>query len=66
MKDFPVEVLARMMPVFVGRMVQNMPKAHRTDFTLNTISALMNHGTSGMSEAEKKAFGEKIINKLQG
>ncbi len=65
MEECPNETMIKMMPGLMGDLIQRVPMAHRTDFALNTISALMNHGTAGMSEEEKKAFGELMISKLR-
>ncbi|HEY5649246.1 MAG TPA: hypothetical protein VIU33_07080 [Nitrospiria bacterium] len=64
LEEIPNETAAKNLTGLLGKIISRMPKAHRTDFSLNTISALMNHGTTGMSEEERKAFGEKIIKKL--
>ena len=60
------EKMTDMMTQCVGAMAQHIPPEKRTDFVLKSVDALMEKGTSGMSESEKKAFLGKVVERIKG
>ena len=44
-------------------MMPNIQQEKRTDFVAKMISTLLEHGSVGMSEEEKKSFHEKMTEK---
>ncbi len=53
-----------MMPQCVKVVFPNMPKEKRIDFVLEMVTTLVEQGSVGMSENEKKDFVAKMIEKV--
>ena len=60
------EMMMDSMTQCVGMMFQHIPKEKRTDFVLKTVATLLDQGTAGMSESEKKEFLGKVAEKIKG
>ena len=57
-------MMAQMMPQCLHMMLPGVPKEERVDFVLNMITALMEHGSAGMTEEEKSEFVAKVLEKV--
>lgn len=66
-KEAPMmpHMMMEMMPRCLEMMLPNMPKEKRIDFVLKMVTILMEQGSMGMSEEEKKDFMAKIIEKVK-
>jgi len=53
-----------LMPQCLHMMLPGVPKEERVDFVLNMITALMEHGSAGMTEEEKSEFVAKVLEKV--
>ncbi len=58
------KMMMGMMPQCVKIMLPNMPKEKRLDFVLEMVTTLVEQGSVGMSENEKKDFVAKMIEKV--
>ena len=50
-----------MMPQCIKMVLPKMTKKKRIDFAMNIVSTLVEHGSSGLSEEEKRDFVSRII-----
>ena len=50
------EMMAEMMSHCLGMMLPKMPKEKRTDFVLKMVGTLVEQGSVGLSDQEKKDF----------
>lgn len=65
MPMMPTMMIEMMMPQCIKMFLPMMTKEKRTDFALNIVSALVEHGSSGLSEEEKKDFISKIMERVK-
>lgn len=59
------QMMTEMMPHCLKMMLPKIPKEKRIDFVLNTVSSLMEQGSTGMSEDEKKNFVARVAERLK-
>ena len=59
------QMMTEMMPHCLRMMLPDMPQKERTDFALKLVTALMEHGSAGMSEEENADFVAKVVEKVQ-
>lgn len=57
-------MMTQMMPHCLPMMLPHVPQEERVDFVLNMITALMEHGSAGMSEEEKNEFVAKVLERV--
>lgn len=60
------QMMMDMMPHCVGMVVQKVPREKRTEFVLNMVGTLVERGTTGMSEQERKEFFAKVAERVKG
>ena len=58
------QMMVKMMPQCLEIMLPNIPVEKRMDFVSNMVAALVEHGSAGMSEEERKDFVEKLVKKV--
>ncbi len=61
-----VNMMEQMMPHCLSMMLPKMPKETRADFALKLVKSLLDNGTIEMTEDEKKAFKQNLIETIQG
>ena len=54
-------MMTQMMPMCLNMMLPSVPKKERIDFVLKMVSTLVEQGSVGMSDEEKKDFVGKVI-----
>ena len=54
-----------MMPRCLTMMLPSIPKEKRVDFVLKMVATLVEQGSAGMSEEEKKCFVEEVVGKAR-
>ena len=57
----PGMMMEIMMPQCIKMVLPKMTKKKRIDFAMNIVSTLVEHGSSGLSEEEKRDFVSRII-----
>jgi hypothetical protein len=65
MPMMPGMMMEMMMPQCIKIFLPRMTKEKRTDFALNIISTLVEHGSSGLSDEERKDFVSKIMDRVK-
>lgn len=60
------DMMMEMMPKCLGMMLQNMPGEKRVECVLKMVTTLVEQGSAGMSDDEKKDFVAKAIEKVRG
>jgi hypothetical protein len=58
-------MMTEMMPLCLVMMLPKMPKENKIDFVLKMVISLMEQGSVGMSEEEKKDFVSKVTDKVK-
>ena len=58
-------MMTEMMPLCLVMMLPKMPKENKIDFVLKMVISLMEQGSIGMSEEEKKDFVSKVSDKVK-
>jgi hypothetical protein len=58
------QMMMGMMPQCLNMMLPNMPKGKRVDFILEMVTILVEQGSAGMSDNERKDFVAKMIEKV--
>ena len=58
------QMMTQMMPHCLPIMLPHISPEERTDFVLNMITVLMEHGSAGMSEEEKNEFVAKVLERV--
>jgi hypothetical protein len=58
-------MMEKMMPHCLEMMLPQVPKQDRTDFAQRLIKSLLDNGTSGMTEPEKKEYLQKIAESVR-
>ncbi len=58
-------MMTEMMPLCLVMMLPKMPKENKIGFVLKMITSLMEQGSAGMSEEEKKGFVSKVTDKVK-
>ncbi len=58
------QMMMEMMPQCLSTMLPIIPKEKRVDFVTNMVSVLVEQGSSGMSEEERRAFLAKVTEKV--
>jgi hypothetical protein len=53
-----------MMPQCLSMMLPNIPKEQRIDFVLKMVTILLEQGSVGMSDEEKRDFVAKVVEKV--
>jgi len=56
--------MMEMMPQCLNVMLPKMPQEKRIDFVLKMIATLMEQGSAGLSEEERKDFMAKVLEKV--
>ncbi|MEE8428359.1 MAG: hypothetical protein V3S33_02500 [Gammaproteobacteria bacterium] len=59
------QMMMEMMPKCLTMMLPNLPKEKRIDFVSKMVTTLVEQGTVGMSEEEKKDFHEQLAEKVE-
>ncbi|MEE8423414.1 MAG: hypothetical protein V3S49_02630 [Thermodesulfobacteriota bacterium] len=59
-------MMMEMMPRCVTMMLPNISKEKRIDFALKMVDTLIDQGSAGMSEEEKRAFTTRMAQHLDG
>lgn len=54
------EMMVEMMPHCLSMLLPSVPKEKRTDFVVQMVGVLLEQGSAGMSEAERREFVAKI------
>jgi len=65
MPTMPATMMEMMLPQCLKMFLPKMTKEKRTDFALNVVSVLIEQGSSGLSEQEKKDFISKMIERVK-
>lgn len=60
-----MSIMTEMMPYCLEMMLQNVAKEKRIDFVLNTVNTLIEQGSAGMSEEEKKDFLAEVAKRIK-
>lgn len=55
------QMMMEMMPRCLTMVLPNMPKEERMNFVAKMVSILVERGSAGLSEEEKKNFVEKVL-----
>ncbi|MFB3764738.1 MAG: hypothetical protein ACE14P_05755 [Methanotrichaceae archaeon] len=58
------QMMTKMMPHCLSTMLPAIQKEKRIDFVTNMVSILVEQGSSGMSDEERKAFLAKVTEKI--
>ena len=58
-------MMLTMMPQCVEMVLPETPKKERRDYVLKMVSALLEHGSVSMSEAEKDEFVAEVVEKVR-
>ena len=58
-------MMTEMIPQCLKMMLPDMPKEKRIDPVLNMVAIMVEQGSAGMSEKEKKDFLTKIVEKVK-
>jgi len=58
-------MMSVMMPQCLSVMLPNIPKEQRIDFVLKMVTILLEQGSVGMSDEEKKDFVAKVVEKVR-
>ena len=66
-KEMPMmpQMMTEMMPRCLTIMLPNIPKEKRIDFVSKMVTTLVEQGSVGMSEEEKKSFRGKLVEKIE-
>ncbi|MFQ5991905.1 MAG: hypothetical protein ACE5NA_05655 [Nitrospiraceae bacterium] len=59
------QMMMDMMPHCVGMVVQKVPSEKRTEFVLKLVGTLVERGSTGMSEQEKREFFAKVAERVK-
>jgi len=59
------QMMTQMMPQCLNMMLPSLPKEERIEFVLNMVTTLMEQGSVGMSDEEKKDFVAKVVEKVK-
>jgi polyhydroxyalkanoate synthesis regulator phasin len=59
------DMMSKMMPQGITMMLSRLPKEQRIEFAENMVATLVEKGSEGLSEEEKKDFIEKLIKKIK-
>jgi hypothetical protein len=59
------EMMMEMMPKCLGMMLSKLPEKQRTEMVKKLISILLEEGSAGMTEEEKKDLAQKIMEKTK-
>jgi len=59
------QMMSVMMPQCLSMMLPNIPKEQRIDFVLKMVTILLEQGSVGMSDEEKKDFVAKVVEKAR-
>ena len=60
------EMMMDMMPHCFGMMLPKMPKEKRMNVVLNMVGTLVEQGSAGMPENERKEFLAKVVERMKG
>jgi len=63
-KPMMPHMMTQMMPQCLNMMLPSVPKEERSDFVLKMVTTLVERGTVGMSDEEKKDLVAKIVEKV--
>ncbi len=66
MEECEPEMMMDMMPHCFGMMLPKMPKEKRMDVVLKMVGTLVEQGSAGMSENERKEFVAKVVERVKG
>ena len=58
-------MMLKMMPQYVEMVLPETPEKERRDYVLKMVSTLMEHGSVGMSEAEKGEFVAEVVEQVR-
>jgi hypothetical protein len=59
------QMMSAMMPQCLTTMLPNIPKEQRIEFVLKMVTILLEQGSVGMSEEEKRDFVAKVVEKAK-
>ncbi len=59
------QMMTRMMPHCLEAMLPQVPKEARIDFCLKLVKSMVDNGSTGMTEEEKKAFKQSLVDAIQ-
>jgi hypothetical protein len=59
------QMMTEMMPRCLNMMLPNVPKEQRTDFVLEMVATLVEQGSTGMSDEEKRDFLAKVVHQVE-
>jgi len=59
------QMMSAMMPQCLNMMLPNIPKEQRIDFVLKMVTILLEQGSVGMSDEEKRDFVAKVAKKVK-
>ncbi len=58
-------MMLKMMPQCVEMVLPETPEKERRDYVLKMVSTLMEHGSVGMSEAERGEFAAEVVENIK-
>jgi hypothetical protein len=59
------QMMEKMMPHCLEAMLPQVPKEARSDFAVKLVKSLLDNGTAGMTEPEKKQYLQSIAEAVQ-
>jgi hypothetical protein len=59
------QMMMEMMPKCLTMMLPKIPKEKRVTFVSKMVAMLVDQGSAGMSEEEKKSFEDKLVEKIK-
>ena len=59
------DMMSKMMPQGITMMLARLPKEQRTELAIEMVEALVETGSEGLADEEKKEFIDKLIKKIK-